>query len=256
MGTLLGELCKRDSLVQEDQTQGAFSWRISPFSPRRKKASQAKVLENLMFDEEDDDAYEDAYQDRMAGRSGSLSALSSPSPGVKTPYGTPSAAGSGSGSGSGSQPVASPSPMRKHTLDASGRAGSIHDKSRRLTKQRHLGKEYRQQASKPHYTQSQQALHDYVGSEARELGGVSFTRFMNDLYTRVFHLVNSNEPAERLGGVRAIDALIDVSLLGENATKISRFANYLRDVFQPSTDAVTLAAAAKALGHLVHSGGK
>ena len=115
----------------------------------------------------------------------------------------------------------------------------------------------RQQSSqaKPYYTQSQQALHDYVGSEARELGGVNFTRFMNDLYTRVFHLVNSNEASERLGGVRAIDALIDVSLLGENATKISRFANYLRDVFQPSTDALTLAAAAKALGHLVRSGG-
>ncbi|MFV2045264.1 MAG: hypothetical protein ACC700_18780, partial [Anaerolineales bacterium] len=55
--------------------------------------------------------------------------------------------------------------------------------------------------------------------------------------------------AERLGGVRAIDALIDVSILGENATKVSRFANYLRDVFQPGTDALTMSAAAKALGH-------
>ena len=113
----------------------------------------------------------------------------------------------------------------------------------------------RHQTSAMLFSQAQLALNEYVGTEARELGGEAFTRFMNDLYTRIFHLVNSSDLAERLGGVRAIDALIDVSILGENATKVSRFANYLRDVFQPGTDALTMSAAAKALGHLVRSGG-
>ena len=78
---------------------------------------------------------------------------------------------------------------------------------------------------------------------------------MNDLYTRVFGMINSHDPGEKVGGVLAIDALIDVSLVGENATKIARFANYLRDVFQPSTDYTTMVLSARALGHLVRTGG-
>ena len=99
------------------------------------------------------------------------------------------------------------------------------------------------------------ALKEYVEQEGRILVGEAFTRFMNDLYTRVFGMINSHDPGEKVGGVVAIDALIDVSLVGENATKIARFANYLRDVFQPSTDYTTMVLSARALGHLVRTGG-
>ena len=43
-------------------------------------------------------------------------------------------------------------------------------------------------------------------------------------------------------------------LLGENATKITIFAGFLREVFQPSTDPATMEVAAVTLGHLVKSG--
>ena len=95
------------------------------------------------------------------------------------------------------------------------------------------------------------------------------------------HCWCSTEPTQRLAGVLAIDQLIDVKahlqslyacsvklacipehlenagsqLLGENAAKIGNFGDYLRLVFQPTTDARTLEVAAEALGHLVRSGG-
>ena len=271
LATLLGELCKRDDgFGPGEDGPGRYGARgragtsrgfgisnlVSSFrglSPRKRStATTQRVLK--LIDEDDELEEELAHLDSgsnldklgSAGRSGSGSSLSIPG----TP-GTPALS-----------PSASPLRVRDtFSSDASSEA-SVSSRSlatEKLRLKRH--REYRQlqriaSTRQAAFTsQSQQALHDYVGSEARELGGAAFTRFMNDLYTRVFQLVNSTEPHERLGGVRAIDALIDVSLLGENATKISRFANYLRDIFQPSTDAVTLAAAAKALGHLVHSGG-
>eukprot|EP00854_Cymbomonas_tetramitiformis_P013611 gene13611-16092_t len=97
-------------------------------------------------------------------------------------------------------------------------------------------------------------LRMHVEAEARDLSGENFTRFMNELYNRIFSMVNSSNPDEKLGGIYAIDELIDVQL-GENATKISRFANYLRDIFQPNIDTATMIAAAQALGHLVRAGG-
>ena len=99
------------------------------------------------------------------------------------------------------------------------------------------------------------ALQGFVAAEARDISGEAFSRFMNDLYTRVFVMVNSQNPAEKLGGVRAIDALIGVGLSGEDAAKTTRFANYLRDVFQPGTQPGTVRLAARALGHLVRRGG-
>lgn len=46
-----------------------------------------------------------------------------------------------------------------------------------------------------------------------------------------------------------------IQIVGENASKISRFAGYLRDVFQPTTDLATIELASQTLGHLVRSGG-
>uniref|UniRef100_A0A7S1SYY6 Serine/threonine-protein kinase TOR n=1 Tax=Tetraselmis chuii TaxID=63592 RepID=A0A7S1SYY6_9CHLO len=98
-------------------------------------------------------------------------------------------------------------------------------------------------------------LREYVAAEARELSGESFTRFLSDLYRRIHSLLTSSEPSDRYGGVLAIDELIDVEILGEHASKISRFAGYLRDVFLPATDLATLELASRTMGHLVFSGG-
>eukprot|EP00898_Chlorokybus_atmophyticus_P008681 jgi/Chlat1/8814/Chrsp90S08148 len=97
------------------------------------------------------------------------------------------------------------------------------------------------------------ALRDYVESEARDFTGEAFTRFMSDVYDRIYRLINSHDRAEKLGGVLAIDELIDIKL-GEEANKITRFANYLHDVFQPSCDVGTMTAASRALGHLARTG--
>lgn len=90
--------------------------------------------------------------------------------------------------------------------------------------------------------------------EARDLGGEAFTRFMDTLYERIHALVVSSEVADNLAAVRAIDELTDVQL-GEIATKITKFASYLRAIFEEKQDSETLIAASKALGHLAATGG-
>ena len=46
-----------------------------------------------------------------------------------------------------------------------------------------------------------------------------------------------------------------MQLLGEDAAKTTNFAAYLREVFHPTTEPVTMEVAANTLGHLVRSGG-
>lgn len=70
-----------------------------------------------------------------------------------------------------------------------------------------------------------------------------FTRLNNDINKRIFELCSSAD--DKLGGVMAIEALIDLN--AEENTKLTRFANYLRLVL-PTNDVPTMIAAAKALG--------
>lgn len=108
---------------------------------------------------------------------------------------------------------------------------------------------------------------------AREQTGESFTKLMNDVNRRIFELIHSNENMERLGGIMAIggfivwarvlvrffaiplciDALLDFDG-EENTTKITRFANYLRNVL-PGNDPYLMNLAAKTLGRLALYGG-
>lgn len=60
------------------------------------------------------------------------------------------------------------------------------------------------------------ALRKHVEEEARDLSGEAFPRFMDHLYDRISGLLESNDIAENLGALRAIDELIDVAL-GESA---------------------------------------
>lgn len=102
-----------------------------------------------------------------------------------------------------------------------------------------------------------QDLRMYVENEARQMSSEAFTKYMNDLNKRIFDLVNSSNAHEKMGGIMVIDELIDVPY-EENETKIIRFANYLRMVFQQSgdhSDNQLLKSASKALGHLARAGG-
>lgn len=90
--------------------------------------------------------------------------------------------------------------------------------------------------------------------EARELSGEAFARFMDQLYDRISALLESNDLDENLGALRVIDELMDVAL-GENASKVSRFANYMRMVFEVKRDKRILVLASSVLGHLARAGG-
>lgn len=56
---------------------------------------------------------------------------------------------------------------------------------------------------------------------------------------------------QHIDGLRVCGA----QLLGEDAAKTSHFASYLREVFLPGTEMLTMEVAAATLGHLVKSGG-
>jgi FKBP12-rapamycin complex-associated protein len=100
-------------------------------------------------------------------------------------------------------------------------------------------------------------LRSYVERESRELSSELFTVYMGNLNKKVFDLVNSSDVNEKLGGILVIDELIDVPY-EENETKLIRFAQYLRMIFQQSndnTDQRLLREGSRALGHLARSGG-
>ena len=98
------------------------------------------------------------------------------------------------------------------------------------------------------------ALKKHLEEEARDLGGEAFSRFMDQLYDRISSLLESNDVAQNMGALRAIDELIDVAL-GENASKVSKFSNYMRTVFEVKRDPEILVLASKVLGHLARAGG-
>ena len=96
-------------------------------------------------------------------------------------------------------------------------------------------------------------LRQHVEAEAREMVGERFVKYMTDLNRKLFELVNSDVVDEKLGGIGAIDQLIDLES-EDNSTKITRFANYLR-MSLPNSSVPVMEAAAKALGHLARAGG-
>ncbi|KAK9941754.1 hypothetical protein M0R45_007448 [Rubus argutus] len=98
------------------------------------------------------------------------------------------------------------------------------------------------------------ALKKHLEEEARDLSGEAFSRFMDQLYDRISALLDSSDVAENLGALRAIDELIDVAL-GENSSKVSKFANYIRTAFEVKRDPDILVLASRVLGHLARAGG-
>uniref|UniRef100_A0A452YXH8 Serine/threonine-protein kinase TOR n=3 Tax=Aegilops tauschii subsp. strangulata TaxID=200361 RepID=A0A452YXH8_AEGTS len=98
------------------------------------------------------------------------------------------------------------------------------------------------------------ALRKHVEEEARDLSGEAFLRFMDQLYEQISSLLQSNDVSENLLALRAIDALIDMPF-GEGASKVSKFASFLRNVFEVKRDPEILVPASTVLGHLAKAGG-
>ncbi|WAR26259.1 MTOR-like protein [Mya arenaria] len=102
-------------------------------------------------------------------------------------------------------------------------------------------------------TKTANELHHFVSTELREMPTEEHTKFMDDFNHHIFEMVSSSDLNERKGGILAIVSLIGIDV-GNAATRISRFANYLRNLL-PSNDAVVMEMAAKAMGILALSSG-
>ncbi|KAL2621813.1 hypothetical protein R1flu_002018 [Riccia fluitans] len=87
-----------------------------------------------------------------------------------------------------------------------------------------------------------------------DMGGEASLRHMDALYEQLPKLVESNEVADNIQAVQIINELIDVRL-GETATKIAKFADYLKVIFDEKEDPDVMIAASAALGHLARVGG-
>ncbi|KAF2473283.1 uncharacterized protein BDR25DRAFT_257609 [Lindgomyces ingoldianus] len=93
-----------------------------------------------------------------------------------------------------------------------------------------------------------------VESAHRELPPNTFGQVYNDVNQRISLLiVSGNDSNERIGGIHALNALIDFK--GDDAgQKTTRFASYLRAVMR-GTDTASMVVAARALGRLAKPGG-
>ncbi|KAM8927600.1 serine/threonine-protein kinase mTOR [Pelodytes ibericus] len=100
-------------------------------------------------------------------------------------------------------------------------------------------------------TKAAKDLQHYVTTELREVSQEEATQFYDELNHFIFEFVSSSDVSEKKGGILAIVSLIGVE--GGNATRISRFANYLRNLL-PSNDTAVMEMASKAMGRLAMAG--
>ncbi|GAB2292090.1 hypothetical protein Dimus_026338 [Dionaea muscipula] len=98
------------------------------------------------------------------------------------------------------------------------------------------------------------ALRRHVEEAAHDLGGEAFSRYVDLIYDRISNLLESNDAADNLGALQAVDELIEFPL-GESASRVSRFSSYVRGVLESKRDRDTLIAASRVLGHLARAGG-
>jgi len=89
-------------------------------------------------------------------------------------------------------------------------------------------------------------LKAFVAALSRELSSETFARFLSDLTPKFQTLLQSDKLHEQLGGVAAVEALIQVA----TEAQIIRFANYLRSFFVTCENKPALRAASITLGKL------
>ncbi|EPS28844.1 Serine/threonine-protein kinase tor2 [Penicillium oxalicum] len=97
-------------------------------------------------------------------------------------------------------------------------------------------------------------LHDYVVAVSRDWPSEKFNEYYNLVSQRIAQLVvTGNDASERVGGLLALDRLIDFDGV-DAAQKTTRFASYLRSALR-SNDNGVLVCAARSLGRLAKPGG-
>eukprot|EP01094_Clydonella_sp_ATCC50884_P002485 TRINITY_DN1189_c0_g1_i1.p1 TRINITY_DN1189_c0_g1~~TRINITY_DN1189_c0_g1_i1.p1 ORF type:complete len:2421 (+),score=972.86 TRINITY_DN1189_c0_g1_i1:126-7265(+) len=96
----------------------------------------------------------------------------------------------------------------------------------------------------------------YVTQQVRDLSSENARKFLSEITSTIFSLVNSAQDVDRVAGIAAVDCLIDVDVDENASAKIKRLADHLGDIFTSnSTDVHTLSLAARSLGKLVRHGG-
>lgn len=100
-------------------------------------------------------------------------------------------------------------------------------------------------------------LRHFIESESRDLSHGLYIKWVTDISAKLMDLCNSNDTLERMGGIAAMDELVELFIAERNDQTIIEFAHSLTKVFEkiPSADTATLRLAAKALGHIVSTGG-
>ncbi|KAI9778323.1 MAG: phosphatidylinositol kinase- protein kinase tor1 [Candelina submexicana] len=97
-------------------------------------------------------------------------------------------------------------------------------------------------------------LQEQVLTASRELPPDKFQEYYQGINGRIAQLiVHSNDTNERIGGILALERLIDFDS-GDAAQKTTRFASYLRTVMR-SNDNAAMIVAARAIGKLAVPGG-
>lgn len=99
-----------------------------------------------------------------------------------------------------------------------------------------------------------QQLATTLVSIERELSAEQFQRFSTTLHNKIFELIHSPTPNEKIGGIKAVDVLISFySSTEELPNQTSRLANYLKTLL-PSNDLEVMRFAAQTLGRLAVPG--
>ncbi|KAI8439629.1 hypothetical protein MSG28_013348 [Choristoneura fumiferana] len=91
-------------------------------------------------------------------------------------------------------------------------------------------------------------LYHYAKTELREVPQDELTQFLDEFNHQIFEMVSSSDVHEKKGGVLAIVCLIGGDC-DTTKTRITRFANYLRNLL-PSSDVGVMELAAKTVGRL------
>lgn len=98
-------------------------------------------------------------------------------------------------------------------------------------------------------------LRNYLESIARDLPPEQFNRYNSDIKLTIRELLGSKESSEVLGGIAALNWLIDLDVgIGEDNTKTVRFTNYLSHLIV-SNDLTIMRQAVNTLGRLAIPGG-
>ncbi|XP_045500390.1 serine/threonine-protein kinase mTOR isoform X2 [Colias croceus] len=97
-------------------------------------------------------------------------------------------------------------------------------------------------------TKTARELYHFAKTELREVPQEELTQFLDEFNHQIFEMVSSNDVHEKKGGVLAIVCLIGGDC-DTTKTRITRFANYLRNLL-PSSDAGVMELAAKTVGRL------